>query len=83
MLLGISKRGDAYLRTLLIHGARSVIRVAERKTGDVQRWLTQLIGRRHKNVATVALANKNARIVWALLTKGQDYQADYKASVAR
>jgi len=66
-LLGISKRGDVYLRTLLIHGARSVIRFAENKAvPDV--WLCKLIGRRNKNVAAVALANKNARIIWALLT---------------
>jgi len=77
MLLGISKRGDAYLRTLLIHGARSVIRIAERKAEDAQTWLTQLIGRRHKNIATVALANKNARIVWALLAQGRTYKPDY------
>jgi transposase len=82
MLLGISKRGDAYLRTLLIHGARSVIRIAERKAEDAQTWLTQLIGRRHKNIATVALANKNARIVWALLAQGRDYQSDYAPSAA-
>ena len=77
MLLGISKRGDAYLRTLLIHGARSVARVAECKDDGGQNWLVQLIGRRHKNVAAVALANKNARIVWALLAHNRDYQAAY------
>lgn len=77
LLLGISKRGDAYLRTLLIHGARAVLRVAERKVGPVPSWLAQLMGRRHKNVAAVALANKNARIVWALLAHGRDYQSDY------
>ena len=81
MLLGISKRGDAYLRTLLIHGARSVIRVAERKVEDTQHWLIQLIGRRHKNIAAVALANKNARIVWALLTQGRNYQSSHALSV--
>jgi transposase len=62
-LLGISKRGDTYLRMLLIHGARSVIRVAEGKVGYAQSWLARLIGRRHPNIAAVALANKNARIV--------------------
>ena len=82
MLLGISKRGDAYLRTLLIHGARSVVRVAECKDDGGQSWLVQLIGRRHKNVAAVALANKNARIVWALLAHDRDCQADYAASAA-
>jgi transposase len=65
-LLGISKRGDCYLRTLLIHGARAVILAAERKLAN-QGWLVRLLGRRHKNVAAVALANKTARIVWALL----------------
>jgi len=81
-LLGISKRGDAYLRTLLIHGARAVIRVAHRKLGYAESWLGRLVGRRHPNVAAVALANKNARIVWALLKYDRDYQPHYKASAA-
>ena len=81
-LLGISKRGDTYLRMLLIHGARSVIRVAERKVGYAESWLGRLIGRRHPNVAAVALANKNARIVWALLKHERDYQPDYQPSAA-
>ena len=76
-LLGISKRGDTYLRTLLIHGARAVIRVAERKTDHMASWLAGLMGRRNKNVAAVALANKNARIVWALLARDRRYTADY------
>jgi transposase len=82
MLLGISKRGDAYLRTLLIHGARSVIRVAERKRGYAETWLARLIGRRHPNVAAVALANKNARIVWALLAHERHYRSNYQPSAA-
>lgn len=73
-LLGISKRGDAYLRTLLIHGARSVLRAATNKDDPRSRWLKSLSARRHKNIAAVALANKNVRIAWALLTKEQDYQ---------
>ena len=81
-LLGISKRGDTYLRMLLIHGARSVIRVAEGKVGYAESWLARLIGRRHPNVAAVALANKNARIVWALLKHERDYQPDYQPSAA-
>ena len=60
-LLGISKRGDAYLRTLLIHGARSVLRVAGNKEDPRSRWIQSLCGRRNKNIAAVALANKNAR----------------------
>lgn len=82
VLLGISKRGDTYLRTLLIHGARAVIRVAERKVDRADSWLARIMGRRNKNVAAVALANKNARTVWALLAHGRDYQADYEPAVA-
>lgn len=78
MLLGISKRGDAYLRTLMIHGARSAVRVAKRKSTPADRWSTGMLDRRHMNVAAVARANKNARIVWALLVHGRDYRADYK-----
>jgi transposase len=75
-LLGISKRGDAYLRTLLIHGARAVIRTAERKP-DADPWLKALLARRNKNVAAVALANKNARTIWALLAHGREYDPHY------
>ena len=78
-MLGISKRGDSYLRTLLIHGARSVIRMADRKQGYKDSWLGRLMTRRHKNVAATALANKNARIVWALLVKDRVYQSDYES----
>jgi len=70
----ISKRGDAYLRTLLIHGARSVLRYAASKTDRRSRWLQSLMARRNKNIAAVALANKNARIAWALLARGQSYR---------
>lgn len=77
-LLGISKRGDTYLRTLLIHGARAVIRYAEGK--PKQDWLHRLLGRRNKNVAAVALANKNARIVWALLARDVEFRADFAAA---
>jgi transposase len=71
-LLGISKRGDAYLRTLLIHGARSVLKVAGKKDDPRSRWLQNLCSRRNKNIAAVALDNKNARIAWALLSKETD-----------
>jgi len=76
-LLGMSKRGDAYLRTLLIHGARSAIRAAQRCTQSTNRWLTNLLNRRHPNIAAVALANKNARTVWALLAHGREFKPDY------
>ena len=68
--LGISKRGDTYLRTLLIAGARSVIARAERST-----WITRLLERRHYNVAVVALANKMARTAWAILAKGAEFDS--------
>lgn len=81
-LLGISKRGDTYLRTLLIHGARSVIQYAERKA-DESSWLRKLMARRNKNVAAVALANKNARTIWALLAHDRTFRTDYtRADVA-
>jgi transposase len=80
-LLGISKRGDTYLRTLLIHGARSVIFRAQQKV-DKSSWLHKLLERRNPNVAAVALANKNARIVWALLANDREFRSDYTPTVA-
>jgi len=68
-LLGISKRGDTYLRTLLIHGGRSVLRHSTAPGA----WHNRLVQRRHQNVAAVAMANKNARTMWALLAKEQRY----------
>jgi transposase len=73
-LLGISKRGDRYLRKLLVHGARATLRWVDTRSDDRSRWLKALIARRGKNRATVALANKNARIVWALLAHNQEYR---------
>jgi transposase len=78
-LLGMSKRGDAYLRTLLIHGARSMI-LALRRKANPDGWLHSLLKRRNANVAAVALANKNARIAWALLAHERTYRADYAAA---
>ena len=80
LLLGISKRGDTYLRTLLIHGARSVLLSLKRHAHQGEGWLARLAARRNPNVAAVALANKNARIVWALLAHDRDYQAGYVAA---
>ena len=72
-LLGISKRGDAYLRTLLIHGARAVVSQARHRDDPLSRWVTAIARRSHTNVAAVALANKTARIAWAMLRQGTDY----------
>jgi transposase len=76
-LLGMSKRGDAYLRTLLIHGARSATLMAKRRRENKNVWLVNLLNRRHPNIAAVALANKNMRTVWALLAHGRDFKPDY------
>ncbi|MEO5371055.1 MAG: IS110 family transposase, partial [Magnetococcus sp. DMHC-1] len=73
-LLGISKRGDVYLRMLLIHGARAALRVSGKKEDRRSQWLVDLKKRRGANVATVALANKNVRMAWAMLKKGEKYQ---------
>ena len=73
-LFGISKRGDRYLRTLMIHGARAALGKAGGKQDPRSRWLVSLRQRRHANVAAVALANKNARIVWAMLAGNVSYE---------
>lgn len=73
-LLGISKRGDTYLRTLLIHGARSVLRRCETRTDSLGRWVREVKERRGFNRACVALANKNARILWALMAHNDSYR---------
>ncbi len=72
-LHGISKRGDTYLRTLLIHGARSVLINAK----DPGLWVEQMKQRRHPNVVTVALANRIARTIWAVLAHDRPYQKGY------
>ena len=77
-LQGISKRGDVYLRTLLIHGARAAVRVARQERCATDAWTVEMGTRRPKNVVTVARANKNARVVWALLVHQRDYDAAYR-----
>jgi transposase len=73
-LLGISKRGDVYLRSILIHGARAALRVIDNKEDAKSRWAKKLIARRNKNVATVAMANKMVRTAYAMLKYGNDYR---------
>jgi transposase len=75
VLLGISKRGDRYLRSLLIHGARAVVNAARKKDDPLSRWVNQVRATRGINKATVALANKLARIGWAIVRHGNPYQA--------
>jgi len=83
VLLGISKRGDTYLRTLLIHGARSVIWAARRKKDQMDHWLHGLLERRSPNVAAVALANKTARVAWVLLKHDRETGSSNPATRAQ
>ena len=75
VLMGISKRGNQHLRSLLVHGARAVVRTCANKTDPTNQWVNQLRERRGFNRATVAVANKNARIIWAVLRTGEPYRA--------
>jgi transposase len=79
-LLGISKRGNTYLRTLLIHGARSAMPSLAKSETPLGAWLRGLLARTHRNVATVALANKLARIAWASLRKEQTFALNHVAA---
>lgn len=74
-LLGISKRGNKYLRKLFVQGARSVLLQREKQVPVLRNWLAGLLGRRHQNVAIVALANKLVRMAWAVLCKNESYRA--------
>ena len=73
-LLGISKRGDSYLRSLVIHGARSVVSRAKNKTDPLSLWINGLVAKRGVNKAVVALANKLVRIAWVIIARGETYQ---------
>ena len=81
-LLGISKRGDRYIRCLLIHGARAALQQAGRHQDRRSRWALEVEERRGKNVAAVALANKNARTVWAVLAKATDFDREHVGRAA-
>jgi transposase len=74
-LLGISKRGDGYLRRQLIHGARALVRVSHGRIGKPWSWIAGLLARRPFNVVVAAVANKLARILWAMLSRGEAYRA--------
>jgi transposase len=75
-LVGITKRGNKYLRKLLIHGARAALPVLASSATRLGSWLRALLGRLHKNAAVVALANKLARIVWVVLRRGEAFDAN-------
>lgn len=74
-LLGISKRGDKHLRAILIHGARAVVSRAKGKTDKLSQWVNKLVEKRGFNKAVVALANKNMRVAWVIINRGESYQA--------
>jgi transposase len=77
----ISRRGDAYLRTLLMHGARAVVRIMKARPASADDWIGRLLQRRPVNVAVAAQANKTARIAWAVLAKVEDYRRPVTAAV--
>jgi transposase len=81
-LLGISKRGNCYLRRLFVQGARAVLQFREKQSSGLSTWLAQLASRTHHNVVGVALANKLARMAWAVLAKGEVYRPKILASSA-
>jgi transposase len=80
-LLGISKRGNKYLRKLLVHGARAALPTLSASPTPIGQWLQRLMARAHKNAVVVALANKLARIVWAVLRRGGTYNAAVATAV--
>ena len=79
---GLSKKGDRYLRTLLVGGAMALVQHARRRP-DKNAWITSLLGRKSGKEAAIAVANKNARIVWAILVRGETYQAKHRAAAYR
>jgi len=76
-LLGISKRGDGYLRRLLVHGARAMLHHSHNRDDALSLWLKELSTRKHANVVVVAMANKTARMAWALITHETEYDPEY------
>ena len=80
-LSDIGKRGNTYWRTRLIQGARAALKLAKNQTDPRNRWVTGVGERRHQNIAALALANENARIVWALLSQGACSDSEYGTRV--
>lgn len=81
-LLGISKRGNVYLRKILIHGARATVLRIKRDRAPIGAWLDALDARAPKNVVVVAMANKLERVAWAVLSSGNDYRPTANAIAA-
>ena len=81
-LLGMSKRGNSYVRRLFVQGARAVLQQSAKQSSGLSAWLAQLTTRTHSNVAAVALANKLARMAWAVLAKNEPYRPPMLAAAA-
>jgi transposase len=81
MMLGISKRGNAYLRRLFVQGARAVLQQRASQSAGLKAWLDPLTARTHHHVACVALANKLARTAWAVLRSGEAYRSPHPVVV--
>ena len=81
-LLGIRKRGNSYLRRLFVQGARTVLQQSAKQSSGLSARLAQLTSRTHRNVAAVALANKLARMAWAVLAKNEPYRPPMLADAA-
>src|SRR5208282_1790031 len=79
-LLGISKRGNSYLRKILVHGARAAVLRIKRDRAPIGAWMNALESRAPRNVLIVAMANKLARIAWAVLSSGEEYRAEHSAA---
>ena len=77
--LGLSKRGNSYLRWLIIQGSHAALRTSARRGDNLSKWAQQLALRKKCPVAAIALANKMARVIWAVLSSGRDYSADLTA----
>ena len=82
ILLGISKRGDRYLRTLLIHGARSALSHYKERDNDYSRWVGRKKAALSHSKAAVALANKNTRIIWSMLSSGEEFNYGVQTAAA-
>jgi transposase len=79
----ISKRGNRYIRSLMVGGSRAVVKYAEKKDTRLSKWICRIKEKKGYNVAVVALVNKTLRVAWAVLTSGQDYGPQHQEELAR
>lgn len=79
----ISKRGNSYIRSLMVGGARAVVQHADKKEDRLSKWVCGIKGKKGYNIAVIALVNKNLRVAWAVLTKGEDYNITHQEQLAK